>query len=202
MLSQITAAPTRSNPALVISRFTSAAKAASPAEEFGAHLQPTPEIEYAFETILDACVEAQTTQSKKDYFSFSVWDGGHDLEAHRATTLITLEYHEDAVDDVRAALAEMEFAHFEFATRSDRKDVVMFAFPLLDHLDYRDTTRAASLIAAMVGVKGVVEHSWLYTYFFKFRGSDPVQYRDGKFVGRDFMEGAEGIFVQVQDYVR
>ncbi|NML04250.1 hypothetical protein [Sphingomonas sp. G-3-2-10] len=202
MLTQTTAAPTRSNPALVISRFTSADKAATPAEEFGAHLQPTAEIEYAFETILDACAEAQAGQTKKDYFSFSVWDGGHDLEGHRSTTLITLEYHVDAVDDVREALAEMEFAHFEFATKADRKNVVMFAFPLLDHLDYKDTTRAASLIAAMVGVKGVVQHSWLYTYFFKFRGTDPVQYRDGNFVGRDFIEAAEGVFVQMKDYVR
>jgi hypothetical protein len=202
MLTQTTAASTCSNPTLVISRFTSAVANAEPVEALTAPLrEPDPHL-YSFETILDTYADHQRGQKVRDFFSFSIWDGSHDLDGHRATTLITLEYDLDAVEDVRAALAEMEFAHFEIATKAGRKNVVLFAFPLLDHLSFRDTTRAASLIAAMVGVKGVVDHSWLYTYFFKFRDEGPVQYRDGRFVGQDFLESAEGVFVQMKDYVR
>lgn len=188
----------------VISRFLTATSYATPEDTFTAPVTKSDPTGYDFLTLLKTYSEHQTKGGYKDYFSFSKWDGGHDEYHHDGTTLLTLEYKATSAAKVRAALPSLGFAAYEIDTRSGRSDTVLFAFPVSEDLDHTDTTRAASLIAEALECTGLVNHSFLYTYFFRFRHGGNVSFHEGATVNRKWIAAANdaGVYVEIKKWCR
>jgi hypothetical protein len=189
---------------LVISRFLTATSYATPEDTFTAPLENSDPEGYDFSTLLNTFGEQQTQGGFRDYFSFSEWLGGHDEDHHEGTSCVTLEYGEASAQKVRDMLPELGFACYEIETRNGSSDTVLFAFPVAERLDHQDTTRAASLIAEMLEAPGLKKHSFLYTYFWRFRHGGSITYHQGKPFSRNVITAANdaGIYVQIKRWMR
>jgi hypothetical protein len=182
-----------------VARFLTATAAAKPEDTITAPLfydDPT-------ETFLDALKLYQALQgdetdsnSRKDYFSLSRWNGGHTEYHHEGTSCLTLEYDTVHAPVVKAALEELEMSHYVIPTKSGRKKTFLFAIPCVDGLDVTDTTRAASLIAELIQQSGLVHNSWLYTYFFRFRTDQEITFTPGKLMTSQFVRDANSAKVK------
>jgi hypothetical protein len=188
----------------VISRFLTATSWASPEETLTAPITTSDPEAYDFLTILKTYAEHQTLATQQDYFSLSKWDGGHDEYHHDGTTCVTLEYKADSAAKVRSMLPHLGFAAYEIETRNGRANTVLFAFPVSEPLDHLETTRAASLIAEALECTGLKNHSFLYTYFFRFRPSGTVAFHEGALVSRKFLAAANDakLFVEIKRWMR
>ena len=191
-----------SNP--IISRFLTATSYASPEDKLTAPIVNTDPEHYDFMTVLNTYAEHQTQGGFKDYFSFSDWCAGHDKDHHEGTSCVTLEYKEASAQKVRDMLPELGFACYEIETRNGRSDTVLFAFPVAEWLDHEDTTRAASLIAAMLETTGLKKHSFLYTYFFRFRTNAAISFHEGALFSRKVIAAANEakIYVELKTWLR
>lgn len=189
---------------LVISQFVKATSCASPEQSIEAPITKSDPDGYDFLDVLRTYAEHQTASPTKDYFSFSRWNNGHDEYHHDGTTCVTLEYKADAAAKVRATLPELGFSAYEIETRNGRSNTVLFAFPVSEPLDPQDTTRAASLIAEALSCTGLINHSFLYTYFFRFRQDAKVAFHQDRTMSRNFIKAAneEGIFVELRKWMR
>lgn len=187
-----------------VSRFLTATSYATPEDTFTAPITSSDPEAYDFLTLLRTYSEHQTLGGLRDYFSFSYWDGGHDEYHHDGTTCVTLEYGKDAAAKVRQMLPQLGFSAYEIDTRNGRSDTVLFAFPVSERLDHDETTRAASLIAEALECTGLKNHSFLYTYFFRFRHGGAVSFHEGALVSRKFLTAANeaGVFVELKRWMR
>ena len=159
------------------------------------------------QTILDALNLYQALQGaegRNDYFSLSRWSGGHSEYHHEGTSCLTLEYDEAHAPAVKAALVELEFAHFVIPTKVGRSNAFLFAIPCKDELDHTDTTRAASLVAELIEQGGLFEDSFKYTYFFRFRTDQEITFTPGKLMDSQFVRDANnaGIKVFIKRWIR
>ncbi|MBV2150206.1 hypothetical protein KRZ98_18380 [Sphingobium sp. AS12] len=189
-------------PLLSTSSFATATQKSTPIETFFAPFHEDEwDRDYDVQTILQAQADQRTTTGESLLHSFSVWDGEHTAFAHDGATMSHLEYTVEAANKVRATLIAAEIAHYEIETKASRKDAVMFAFPLAELLDHKEVMRLASLIADCIGVKGIFKNSYLSTYFFRFRKGAQVIKRNGNYMGRNFIEEQNGVFVKMADYV-
>lgn len=187
---------------LSISSFATATQNSTPTETlYAPFLRSEWDRDYDFDTILKAKADHCTISGVNAYNSFSIWDGQHAAFAHIGATMSHLEYAVEPAKKVRDTLIAAEIAHYEIETIASRKDAIMFAFPLVELLDHKEVMRLASLIADCLGVKGVIKNSYLSTYFFRFRKAAQVLKRNGTYMGRDFIEDQNGVFVKMADYL-
>jgi hypothetical protein len=188
----------------VISRFLSADSHSAPEETLSAPIINDDPDGYDFHAVLKTYAEHQTLAGYRNQFSFSAWDGGHDKDHHEGTSCVTLEYKEASAQKVRDMLPELGFACYEIETRNGRSDTVLFAFPVAEWLDHEDTTRAASLIAAMLETTGLKKHSFLYTYFFRFRTNAAITFHEGALFSRKVIAAANEakIYVELKTWLR
>lgn len=184
-----------------ISRFETASRTSIPIEDPFTAPIVLGDAAFDFYTILKTLAEHRTESGRDHYHSFCKWADGHDVEAHESTTCLTLEYTEDTADEVRAGLIASRILHYEFPTKAGRKKAVMFAFPLEDHLGFSDTTRAASLLAEGIAVKGVVKNSYFYTYFFRFQKGAEVIQRGEDVLNRELIDNNSGMYVQMSKWL-
>ena len=187
---------------LTISRFLTATSTAKPDSQFTAPIHDDGTVGYDARDLIATYAEQQFEGGFSNYFSFSRWDGSHDMEGHQGTTALTLEYDLAHVDRVRDALATLPLAYYEIPTIAGRSKAVLFAFPVEEALDWTDTTRAASLIAQTIEQGGLFPNSFLYTYFFRFRDGGPITFRDGVLMSRAFIDEAHGIITRIKAFVR
>lgn len=189
---------------LVISRFLTATSYATPEDVLSAPISNDDPAGYDFFTVLETYQQHQTEGGFKDLFSFSRWVGGHDEDHHEGTSLITLEYREDAAQKVRDMLPELGLACYEIDTQNGRSKTVLFAFPVAEPLDHTETTRAASLIAEMLEATGLKRHSFLYTYFWRFRHNGSITFHEGVPFSRKIITAAfdAQVYVEIKRWMR
>ena len=184
-----------------ISRFLTATTNSKPELAFTAPVEPQ-DGEHSFKQILEALAEHDSETGQFHYFSLSRWDEGHSSWSHDGTTCITLEFNEEAANIVRETLMLSDIMHYEFPTKAGRKKAVMFALPSEDHFDHEETTRAASLIMNAIKVKGLLQNSYLSTYFFRFRKDAKIEQRGTVMLNRDFVDDSRGVFVTLREWVK
>jgi hypothetical protein len=157
--------------------------------------------EYDFQLLTQTLAERRTESKVSDYQSFHIFDDEHSAAGHAGATLLQLGYTREAAESVREILVAGEIAHLEIEIAAKRKDANLFAFPLVDLLNHSEVTRAASLLADCLDIKGVLPNSYLSTYFFRFAIGAKVTKRNGNYLGRDFIEEHNGVFVQIAKYL-
>ncbi len=74
----------------------------------------------------------------------------------------------------------------------------MFALPLEEALTGNDLIRAATIMANMIGVRGLMPGSYMHTYFFRFRVGALVEFMPGETFGKNLIEefGGKPLFVR------
>lgn len=85
----------------------------------------------------------------------------------------------------------------------------MFALPLDEQLSGSDLIHAATIMASMIGTRGVMSGSYMHTYFFHFRAGAMVEFVPGetfsenlieKFAGKPFVR--QGVTVGHSKFAR
>lgn len=133
--------------------------------------------DYNFADVLLANAEWIRDSGETHYFSLSRWKDEHNQWGHEGTTCVTLAYYPEAADHFRAVAIEADLAHYEFPIRAGHRKARMFAIPTEDNFTHTETFRAASLIADVAQVQGLVKNSYQSTYFFRFDGTAEVVQR-------------------------
>lgn len=182
----------------VASRFLTARTSSKPEEKFSAPVHQG-DAEYDFRLLLQTMAEA----GDRYYTSLSDWDAGHSSWAHAGTTCITLAYKSDVALEVRELLEDADLLHYEFQIKQGLGTAVMFAFPTTDHFNHTDTTRAASLLAHNIGIKGVIENSYLSTFFFRFAKLEAPEVRQAGTtqLNETIIEDNNGVFVRMKEWL-
>lgn len=187
----------------VLSRFASASASGKMIDEsaFTAPAIQGPADDYDFLTILNTAAEYRTESGVSHYHSFSLFGDGHNSAAHIGTSCLHLAYPEDIASAVSAMATDADLFHYNVPIMANRKKANLLAFPSTDHFNHSDTTRAASLLAQMIGVKGVLPNSYLSTYFWTFQKDAIVTQSGSVLMNREIIEDNHGLFVQMKDYL-
>ncbi|QDC38707.1 hypothetical protein [Sphingobium fuliginis] len=183
-----------------VSRFQSASQYAEPDYTFCAPVI-TLEGQHNFRDILQTFADDRTQSGISHYFSLSIWDGGHSLAGHQATTCATLAYTDATASLARDVLTIGEVAFYAFPIKDGRRDATMFALPLANHLEFKDAIRSANILAEIINVKGVVANSYLPTYFFHFAKGAQIEFQPGSQLGMNLIEEFNGAFLNMKRWL-
>ena len=185
-----------------ISRFTSATAASTPVEDpFSAPVVLDDAEGYDFLTILKTLAEHRTESGSDHYHSFSLWGDGHASWEHEGTTCLHLAYTEETAPEVSAMLIDAGLFHYRIPIKDGRKKAVLFAFPGKDHFSHTDTTRAASILASFIGIKGVVKNSYFSTYFFRIQKGAVIEQHGDAIMNSDIIDDNGGLKVFIKEYL-
>lgn len=184
-----------------ISRYVSAKANSQPIETPFTAPVIKGDADYDFLTIIQTFADHRTDSGESHYHSLSRWDDAHASWGHLGTTCVCLGYTGETADDVGAVLTDAGLLHYRIPIVEKRKDAVLFALPTRNHFSHTDTTRAASIIAHGIGIKGVLKNTYFSTYFFRFQKSAKVTQGGTDMIDNTIIEDNGGLFVRMSDWM-
>lgn len=187
----------------VLSRFASASASSKMIDEsaFTAPAVPSPADDYDFLTILNTAAEFRTESGVSHYHSFSLFGDGHNSAAHAGSSCVHLAYPQHIAVAVSEMAADADLFHYIIPIEFKRQNATLLAFPSTDHFNHSSTTRAASILAHLIGVKGVLPNSYLSTFFWTFQKDAVVTQAGSTLMNNEIIEDNHGLFVQMKDYL-
>jgi|EndMetStandDraft_9_1072997.scaffolds.fasta_scaffold242091_1 hypothetical protein len=187
----------------VLSRFASASASSKMIDEsaFTAPAAQGPDADYDFLTILNTAAEYRTESGISHFHSLSNWGDGHNSAAHAGSSCVHLAYPQNIAKAVSEMAAGADLFHYIVPIEFKRQNATLLAFPSTDHFNHSDTTRAASILAHLIGVKGVIPNSYLSTFFWTFQKHAIVTQAGSTLMNNEIIEDNHGQFVQIKDYL-
>lgn len=184
-----------------ISRFVSAkADSKSIEEPFTAPVIAADD-GYPFITLVETLADYRTESGESYYHTFSLYDDAHASWGHLGTTCLSLGYGLDHAAQVAEVLDDADILHYRIPIVARRAKATLFSFPSDDHFSHTDTTRAASILAHGIGVKGVLKNTYFSTYFFRFQEGAKVTQHGKDIINRDIIDDNHGLFVRMSDWL-
>jgi hypothetical protein len=174
---------TNINPLVTVSRFAKADKKAPRKDCVGLHVYGAAD-QMTLEDGLDGLIQLQREDSHQPrWWSNCRYTERHNKDSFEAATAIVLEWHDSAEPELRKALSETMWAHYIIQTEDAKSNRIAVMFPLEEPISDATTySRAAFILAQVLGVYGLSEGCWAVTFLMQPRPFATVEFQNGMFL--------------------